>query len=79
MDYTDLTPQQQNAVDQWMAENDPDGYSFDCADNHRYAVVGNQEQVDRYYELQSNGCCGFVDVELEVDGQTLLFGFNYGH
>lgn len=78
LEYKNLTQEQQDAVDKWLNENDHD--SFDCADNHRYAVAGNHEQESDYEERRCNGCCGFVDVELPLpDGNVLLFGFNYGH
>lgn len=78
MEYNQLTENEQNAIDQW--QNNNNFYeSYDCADNFRYAHEDNKEELDLYYTKQGNGCCGFVDVEFEVDGRTLLYGFNYGH
>lgn len=78
--FEDLTQAQRDAVAKWEVENDPDGYSFECRDNDRLAVVGNREQEEAYDASRMNGCCGFVDVELDCeDGTVLLYGFNYGH
>lgn len=79
--HQELTPAQHAAIDKWWSENNPD--AFDNMDNTRYAVKGNLEQEAGYFELESHGCCGYVDVELDVeDGESshvLLYGFNYGH
>lgn len=80
LEAKDLTPEQHTAIEKWWIENDPSGYSFECDDNHRYAIQGNTEQEADYETRRNNGCCGFVDVELELsDGSILLYGFNYGH
>lgn len=78
--YEDLTPEQFKAIEDWWEKNDPNGISFDYADNFRMAIAGNAEQVDAYETRRSSGCCGYVDDEIELpDGTTLLYGFNYGH
>lgn len=75
--YKDLSEAQQQAIDDWRSSQTAE---YEFADNYRYAMVGNHEQESQYYSLQSNGCCGFVDVVLDVqDGTKLMFGFNYGH
>ena len=77
MEYKDLNPAQAQAIDNWWNEQN---IEYDCQDNERYAVIGNVESLEDYDRRQMNGCCGFVDVELECsDGSTVLFGFNYGH
>lgn len=74
----ELTPEQNAAVAQWWAVND-DG-SYECMDNERYAIKGNQEQEAVYDEQVRLGCCGSCDVEIPLpDGTILLYGFNYGH
>ena len=76
----DLTPEQSQAVDDWWNKNDPDQITYDFVDNTRYAIKGNKEQEYAYDDIRCGGCCGFVDVELDLpDGTVLLFGFNYGH
>jgi hypothetical protein len=64
----------------WISENYPSD-EYECQDNHRIALKGNEEQ-ERAYQLQvEEGCCGSVDTEY-TDAETgLVFfvGFNYGH
>lgn len=80
LQYQDLTEAQKEAIALWWEENDPDGYVYDYVDNRRYAVAGNIEQQEAYDDLRMGGCCGFLDVELDLpDGSVLWFGFNYGH
>lgn len=74
------TPEEQEDIDAWHAANDPDGDSFDCADNHRIAVIGNDEEERIYAEQESQGCCGFIDEKLITkSGVRFKYGFNYGH
>lgn len=76
----DLTPEQHQAVCDWWTANDPDQITYEYADNDRYAIKGNREQEEFYAYIQDGGCCGCMDVEIPLpDGQTLLYGFNYGH
>lgn len=77
---TQLTPAEHQAVCDWWHENDPDQTKFEYADNDRYAIKGNKVQEAAYDEIQHQGCCGYMDVEIKLqDGRTLLYGFNYGH
>ena len=76
----DLTPEAADAIQAWHEKNDPNGWTYEFADNHRFAIQGNAEQEQAYDEKQRCGCCGYCDVELPLpDGTTLLYGFNYGH
>lgn len=85
--YEQLTEAQRNAIAAWWNKNDPDGYTYECVDNTRFAVKGDAGQESAYEDLRDGGCCGFVDVELEVSGDdesetpshVLRYGFNYGH
>jgi hypothetical protein len=78
LNYQDLTPAQQEAIDKWWSTRNEDDY--ECSDNYRYATVGNQEQEAQYKQAEIDGCCGFVDVVLDCsDGTQLMYGFNYGH
>ena len=80
LERKDLTPEQAQAIADWWTTNDPDGYTYEYADNDRYAIQGNTEQENAYEGRRMNGCCGFCDVEIPLpDGTTLLYGFNYGH
>lgn len=72
-----LTPDELQTIEVWHHENPGD---FEHIDNYRYAHANNLEEELAYYEQQTNGCCGFVDVELTLpNGEILLYGFNYGH
>jgi len=71
-----LSASQEQAIAKWWEENG-DGYEY--ADNFRHAIVGNVEQEQEYKRIYDGGCCGACDVLLEVDGETLMYGFNYGH
>jgi hypothetical protein len=48
-------------------------------DNWRFCRIGNSEEEKEYNRIQGMGCCGFVDVIVEVDGVKWKIGFNYGH
>lgn len=66
------------AVHEWWTTQKADDY--DCMDSERFATKGNADQERLYREMQSKGCCGSVDVELNCeDGSVLLYGFNFGH
>lgn len=52
---------------------------YDYIDNYRVAISGNQEQETRYKEIKSNGCCGFYDNKIMIEGIEFLIGWNYGH
>lgn len=52
---------------------------LDFADNFRFAFRDQAAEVDEYEEARSDGCCGFVDMEVEVDGRVYWMGCNYGH
>lgn len=74
-----LDPQEE-AIIRWWKQNDPLEQEYDYVDNVRRATKGNFEEEAVYEKKRSNGCCGFVDVELVCsDGTILLYGFNYGH
>jgi hypothetical protein len=50
-----------------------------CVDNWRWALKSNSPDRRRYRKAQQRGCCGSFDSEVKINGQTYLFGFNYGH
>lgn len=79
MKEDDLTREQKLAVQAWWEANDPDEYLFDFVDNERYAIQGNLDQEREYERCRANGCCGSMDVIIEVGDVKLMFGFNYGH
>lgn len=51
----------------------------DCRDNLRTAKADSEEETNKYWEIESTGCCGFCDKVLDVDGVKILVGYNYGH
>lgn len=55
--------------------NDP------CVDNIRVADLSSPDEVKRYEEQRTGGCCGTFDdsVEHYKTGCTFRFGCNYGH
>jgi len=55
---------------------------YDCSDNLRFYVVGDEKSLKEYNRIRNRGCCGFVDWVRHpylVDGKEYYFGFNYGH
>jgi len=52
---------------------------FDCVDNCRVARKDVPEEVLAYEASAAEGCCGFYDTEILVDGVVFLIGCNYGH
>lgn len=50
------------------------------SDNYRYCIIGDEKSEKRYKELASRGCCGYRDIEIQIDKtRKAFFGFNYGH
>lgn len=52
---------------------------YEYHDNYRFAQEDNLEQVNRYKRIQGQGCCGYYDEVIPIDGVNYLIGFNYGH
>lgn len=52
---------------------------LDCVDNWRVARKDNPEEVRAYETARDDGCCGFYDTEVLVDGVIFMIGCNYGH
>lgn len=78
MNYENLTENEKAAVEKWWADRNADDYEYQ--DNQRYARPEHPEQLEEYERRQEGGCCGSVDVLLEVEGGSQLhYGFNYGH
>ena len=52
--------------------------SKNCIDNFRISV--NSKKDKEYRKIYDNGCCGFYDETMQTkNGNTIKFGFNYGH
>lgn len=51
----------------------------DCIDNYRFAFKDDKVALDRYEDQKNDGCCGFFDRDVMVDGRPAMVGCNYGH
>jgi hypothetical protein len=53
----------------------------DCLSHFRVADVDMPEELAKYEEIQSGGCCGSVDEEIQhyPTARRFKFGFNFGH
>lgn len=58
----------------WMMLED-----LDCVDNYRFARLNSVEELEEYEKRLGNGCCGYRDCLVVVDGQPAKIGCNYGH
>jgi hypothetical protein len=52
---------------------------FECVDNCRIALKSDPKEMADYEAARADGCCGFYDQEILVDGEVYLIGCNYGH
>lgn len=59
----------------WMYEEINDT----CVDNYRSALISSEEEMEKYEEIRSSGCCGSFDELVLVDNQEYFIGCNYGH
>ena len=50
-----------------------------CIDGLRFAYLDDDAALAVYAEIESNGCCGFHDEEIIVNGRRATIGCNYGH
>ncbi len=50
-----------------------------CVDNMRFAYVDDPAAVAKYQAAQEDGCCGFADYTVSIDGRQAWIGCNYGH
>lgn len=51
----------------------------DYRDNERFAWADCPEEIIEYEKQQNRGCCGFLDIEIMINGRRALIGCNYGH
>jgi hypothetical protein len=60
----------------WM-----DNYLKDenCKDNYRFAFADNYWEMVYYEAQQDDGCCGYFDKKILVQGRPAWIGCNYGH
>ena len=50
-----------------------------CVDNERFAFVDDPKAVSEYEKQKDDGCCGFLDETVMVNGKLAMVGCNYGH
>jgi hypothetical protein len=69
-----------SAISAWFEANGGSD-EFDCSDNFRLCRVGDPIGEAEYEDARSDGCCGFVDIEIGPSpaGHIYRHGFNYGH
>lgn len=65
----------QEEATQWMESEVDDT----CVDNERFAYKDDPLQMAKYQEQVSQGCCGFFDEDIEVNGRAAIIGCNFGH
>lgn len=66
----------------WEESEEEDGGSYyENADNYRLAIKNDKPSMDAFDEIDSHGCCGSANLEFgpSPNGQTYMYGFNYGH
>lgn len=49
---------------------------YEYADNFRFAV---NNDLDKYIQIQNQGCCGTAEFRFNINKNVYHFGFNYGH
>lgn len=59
--------------------NDPNGEVYEYNDNYRLARIDDPFELAVYHYQVGNGCCGYYDDEISIDGVEFKIGFNYGH
>lgn len=53
--------------------------SEENVDNYRFAFKDDPAQMEEYFKRQYDGCCGFYEKVVRIDGRLALIGCNYGH
>jgi hypothetical protein len=62
-------------AEEWMINEVDDP----CVDGERFAFSDDKEAIRAYEIVKDNGCCGFFDEEITVNGRKAMIGCNYGH
>lgn len=52
---------------------------YEFRDNFRVICDGDPFETIMYSYFLSQGCCGYYDKVVDIDGKTYKIGFNYGH
>lgn len=61
----------------WAA--DENNRHYDYADRFRECRIGNVVEEEAFRKIEEQGCCGSFEVEWELAGVKVRYGFNYGH
>jgi hypothetical protein len=66
---------------QWMLEQVQinDASDDPNVDNVRFAFLDDEKALEIYKQSLNEGCCGFFDQEIIVNGRKAKIGCNYGH
>jgi hypothetical protein len=59
----------------WMTAEVDDS----CVDNLRVAYLSDEAALLAYEDTKNEGCCGFFDTIVLINGQEATIGCNYGH
>lgn len=70
---TDFTTREK--AEEWMTAQVDDPYR----DNERFAFLDDPAAVAEYDRIKKDGCCGYFDERIAVNGRAALIGCNYGH
>lgn len=54
-------------------------HEYDFMDNLRFAYMDDADAMKMYDRQQSEGCCGYHDERIIVNGKLAVIGCNYGH
>jgi len=65
----------ENVARQWMTQEVDDP----CVDNERFAYFDDPAAMQAYADQLKQGCCGFFDENIEVNGRPAKIGCNFGH
>lgn len=52
---------------------------LEFVDNLRVARIDNPLEVWAYNRKAENGCCGYFDIRVTIDGVDWMLGCNHGH
>lgn len=68
----------------FATEKDAEEYMYaqaddECIDNYRFSYKDDPIALQRYDAAVQEGCCGFYDADITVNGRDAVIGCNYGH
>lgn len=66
----------QKVLEFWGVDKRDD---YENPDNFREARVGDLLEELAYQKAEAQGCCGSFEIEWELCGVKVRYGFNYGH